>query len=131
MRDMSIRTFVGIQPFMFTNPAEGEVLEAGQAITVLWTGGIPGELVNWALVDVEANAGTGSGGSIQNSGSLDWTVPESLPSGASCGRAYRFYIEDAARTRWQYGSSFRYLLIRLRHRTDHHRNAGRQWLVYQ
>jgi hypothetical protein len=87
--------------FTITSPTEGSLIPAGQPITVTWTG--DSSRVNVQLIDVEQNQVVLSSGGMPNSGSLVVTIGV---SGGTCGRLFRFYVEDDPRTTWTYGPVF-------------------------
>jgi probable HAF family extracellular repeat protein len=97
-------TVEAIAPFQFTAPAIGSVLQPGQPVSIEWTGGSPNWMVNLSLVDVSANTVAISIATTQNTGSYQWVFPsQNLPFAGPCGRTYKFYIEDSARTTPHYG----------------------------
>lgn len=90
-------------PFAFTAPTAASTLQEHSSVTITWTGGNPASNVNLSIIDVASFTVVGSvAGNIANSGARIYTFANSL----TCGKKYQFYIEDVARTMWQYGPVF-------------------------
>lgn len=87
-------------------PTAGALVPAGQPITVTWTGGAPSATVDVVLIDQEAWAVYQGFGVGPNTGSRVVTIPPSYGPSGTCGRTFRFYIEDVPRTTWTYGGVF-------------------------
>ncbi|MBI4905363.1 MAG: hypothetical protein HY820_17140 [Acidobacteria bacterium] len=102
-------TKVQAQGFTLITPAAGSQVPAGQPVTVTWTGGNPSANVAVILIDVAANAFAQGFGVVPNSGSQVVTVPVSTGPYGSCGRTFRFYVEDSPRTTWTYGPVFTFV----------------------
>jgi hypothetical protein len=96
-------TVTAIAPFAFTAPALGTILQPGQTVAIAWTGGSASWSVDLMLVDVVANTVATAVATVQNTGSISWVFPSSLPFNGPCGRTYKFYIQNAQRTQAQYG----------------------------
>ncbi|MBI3210648.1 MAG: hypothetical protein HYZ37_17315 [Candidatus Solibacter usitatus] len=102
-------TKVQAQGFTLITPTAGSQVPAGQPVTVTWTGGPPSANVAVILVDVAANAFAQGFGVVPNSGSQVVTVPVSTGPYGSCGRSFRFYLEDSPQTTWTYGPVFTFV----------------------
>ena len=86
--------------FALLTPTAGELVPAGQPVTVTWTGGDPSWSVNVLLIDQATNTVVYGFGVAPNTGSRVVTIPN------PCGHTYLFYIENSPRTTWTYGSVF-------------------------
>lgn len=85
-----------------TSPTQGSLVQAGQPITVTWTGGDPSGNVALILIDVEAGAFAQGYGVTPNTGSQTVTIA----GNGGCGRKFQFYLEDSPLTTWTYGPQF-------------------------
>ncbi|MCB0722884.1 MAG: GPI anchored serine-threonine rich family protein [Ignavibacteriae bacterium] len=86
-------------------PQAGDTLCAGDNVTITWTStGTPGN-VNLGFIDVNNWVVNQSiVGNIPNSGSYNWTIPANIPCDSI--RRWQFYVENTARTCWNYGPTF-------------------------
>lgn len=92
--------------FVLTTPAEGLLVPAGQPITVEWTGAGANPDVDLVLIDQARFAVFLGFGTTSNTGSRVVTIPMIEGENGTCGRQFRFYIEDVPRTTWSYGPIF-------------------------
>jgi hypothetical protein len=92
-------------PFSISSPSAGSVLVPGQPVTIRWSGGDPGWLVDIKLIDLTLNQVVdGVAAGAPNGGTFTWTLPVTLPFGLqSCGRNVLFYVQNVQRTSWIYG----------------------------
>lgn len=97
---------VGYPGFSLLWPSAGTLVPAGAPITVTWVGGDLSATVNVVLIDQEAWAVYQGFGLGPNTGSRVVTIAPSYGPSGTCGRTFRFYIEDSPRTMWTYGDVF-------------------------
>lgn len=93
-------------PFNLTYPAAGALVVPGQPVTVQWTGGDPSWSVDVQLLDAALNQVVATVPGLPNNGSLAWTFPTMTGALKTCGRTYRFYVQNAEITSWAYGEFF-------------------------
>ena len=95
-------------PFALTSPPAGSVVVPGQPVTIQWTGGDPGWLVDITLIDLSlGQVVAGVAANVPNAGSFTWTLPVTLPFGLkSCGRTLQFFVRNTQQTSWIYGPQF-------------------------
>lgn len=99
----------GQSGFTLISPTEGSLVPAGQPITVTWTGGDPSWDVNLVLIDQEIFTVVQGFGVLPNTGSRVVTIPATEGPGGTCGREFRFYVENSPRTTWIYGPVFTFV----------------------
>jgi len=92
--------------FVLTTPNEGSLVPAGQPVTVEWTGTGANPDVDLVLIDQARFAVFHGFGTTPNTGSRVVTIPMIEGENGTCGRQFRFYIEDVPRTTWTYGPIF-------------------------
>jgi hypothetical protein len=96
----------GQSGFNLITPTAGELVPAGQPITVTWTGGDPSWDANLVLIDQGIFTVVQGFGVLPNSGSRVVTIPATEGPFGTCGREFRFYVENSPRTTWIYGPVF-------------------------
>lgn len=86
-------------------PQAGDTLCAGDNVTITWTStGTPGN-VNLSLININTwSVYQSIAGNISNTGSYNWTIPSNIPCDSI--RKWQFYVENTARTCWNYGPAF-------------------------
>ncbi|HLF46387.1 MAG TPA: PKD domain-containing protein [Chitinophagaceae bacterium] len=94
------------QQCLLTAPAAASSWVAGATMTIQWNTGAFSGNVNLTLIDYSINPPSGTvvlsiASNISNSGTYNWTIPNTLP--AKC--SYGVYIENVTKTNWCYGPS--------------------------
>ncbi len=103
------------EPFVITAPPAGSIVQAGQPVTIRWTGGDPSWLVDVSLIELTPGfpfaAVAAPASLVPNSGVVaDWPFPSNIGYGSlrydTCGHTYQFYVQEVDQITWTYGPHF-------------------------
>lgn len=87
-----------------TAPQKGGVYAPGSSVTVSWTGGAQGKLINAHIIDLQRYATVGQG-QVWNAPNIGSTAVR-LPAELTCGTPYQFYVETPDKAEYDYGGDF-------------------------